>query len=257
MNRSKRVEHKNIKHMLYKFSSTVREYQMISEGDKVLVCFSGGKDSFTLLDLLMAYKKHTKDNFEIGVVHIDHSMPDFPVEQIKEYLTKKVSDFNIVKQDIFGTVRKKIKAGEKVCSLCARLRRGAIYKYANENGFNKIALGHHMDDIVETLFLNMFYGSKLKAMPPVLFSDSGENITIRPMSSIREHEIINFTQISKFPVIEGDYCGASENIERSKIKSMVKIWQKKYPGRVEKIYTSTKNVEPGLLSDKRLFNFIS
>lgn len=255
MNIGKKNKHRDIKHLLYKFSSTVREYQMISEGDRILVCFSGGKDSFTLLDLLITYKRHAKEFFEIGVVHIDHSMPDFPVEIIENYLKEKVSDYTIVKQDIFGTVKDKIDEGSKVCSLCARLRRGAIYKYAEENGFNKIALGHHMDDVVETLFLNMFYGSKIKAMPPVLYSDRNENITIRPMSSIREHEIIKFTKRSGFPVIEGNYCGALENVERSNIKKMLNSWQNKYPGRVEKIYTSTKNVEPRLLSDKSLFDF--
>ncbi len=247
---------KKQKHLVYKLSLSVREFNMINAGDKVLVCFSGGKDSFTLLDLLDAYNKQAKEKFEIGVVHIDHQMPGFPIESIEEYLSEKNYKYNIVSQDIFGTIKNKIDNEKKVCSLCARLRRGAIYNFAEENGFNKIALGHHMDDVVETLFLNMFYGSKLKAIPPVLFSDNGKNTTIRPLSQIREHEIIKYSEISKFPVISGDFCGARENTERKKIKSMLSDWQKEYPGRIEKIFTSIKNIEPRLLADKDLFQFI-
>lgn len=254
MIRAEKEKNRSSKHLLYKMSSCIREYKMIKDGDRVLICFSGGKDSFALFKLLKLYRKNHKTDFSLSVLHVDHMMPDFPINKLDDYLKTTNIDFKTISQDIYGTVNKKMD-GEKACSLCSRLRRGVIYKYAEENGFNRIAMGHHMDDIVETLFLNMFYGSRMKAIPPVLFSKNRNFSVIRPLSTIREYEIGKLVCNHEFPVIEGDYCGMLKNRERQMIKKMLNGWQKEFPGRVEKIYSSIKNIEPSLLSDSTLYNF--
>lgn len=243
------------RHLLYKFSKAVRDYSMIEENDRVLVCHSGGKDSFSLLDLLLAFQKKSPVKFELSIVCIDIHLPGFPKKSQQEYLEKTGLKFDIVDQDIFGTVKEKIPEGKNMCGLCSRLRRGAIYNFAEHNNITKIALGHHMDDIVETLFLNLFYGGKMKAMPPKLLTDNKKNIVIRPMAYIDERDLEKYSQLKDFPVVPQDLCGAEKNMQRKVVKEMLAGWKKKFPGRVETIFRSMKNIEPSQLADVNLFDF--
>ncbi len=243
------------RHLVYKTSKAIHDYNMIEENDRVMVCLSGGKDSYALLDILRGFNKKSREKFEIIAVHLDQNMPDFPVEKISEYMKVIKIPFHIIKQDIYSVILEKVQEGKPVCSLCSRLRRGALYNFAEKNNISKIALGHHLDDIVETLLLNMFYGGKLKAMPPKLLSDNKKNIVIRPLSYISEKNIIKFTSLKNFPVISGKFCGINENKQRKVIKSMVTTWRKEFPGRVEKIFSSLQNVETSLLADCSIYDF--
>ncbi len=245
------------RHLLFKMSKAVRDYNMIEEKDRVLVCHSGGKDSFSLLDLLLAFRKKSPVKFELSIVCIDINLPGFPKDTQFEYLKKTGVKFDIVTQDIFGTVKAKIPENKNMCGLCSRLRRGAIYKFAEENRITKIALGHHMDDIVETLFLNLFYGGKIKAMPPKLLTDNKKNIVIRPMSYIDEGDLIRYSSLKSFPLIPQNLCGAEKNMQRKVVKAMLTQWKKEFPGRVETIFRSMKSVEPSQLADLQLFDFVN
>lgn len=243
------------RHLLYKLSKAARDYSMIEENDKVLVCHSGGKDSFSLLDLLLAFQKKSPVYFDLSIVCIDIHLPGFPKDAQRKYLEQTGLHFDIVDQDIFGTVKEKIPEGKNMCGLCSRLRRGAIYNFAEQNNITKIALGHHMDDLVETLFLNLFYGGKMKAMPPKLLTDNKKNIVIRPMAYIDERDLEKYSRLKEFPVVPQDLCGAEKNMQRKVVKEMLAGWKRQFPGRVETIFRSMKNIEPSQLADLSLFNF--
>lgn len=243
------------RHLVYKLSKAIRDYNMIEENDRVLVCHSGGKDSFSLLDLLLAFQKKSPVKFELSIVCIDIHLPKFPKESQINYLQQTDLKFDIVDQGIFGTVKEKIPEGKNMCGLCSRLRRGAIYNFAEQNNITKIALGHHMDDIVETLFLNLFYGGKMKAMPPKLLTDNNKNIVIRPMAYIDERDLEKYSRLKEFPVVPQDLCGAEKNMQRKVVKEMLTKWKKEFPGRVETIFRSMTNIEPSQLADLNLFDF--
>lgn len=233
----------------------VSDYNMIEEGDKVMVCLSGGKDSYTLLDILLYLKKVAPIQFTIIAVNLDQKQPGFPEHILPEYLKSIHVDYHIIEKDTYSIVKEKIPEGKTTCSLCSRLRRGALYTYADEIGANKIALGHHRDDIVETFFLNLFYGGTLKAMPPKLLSDDKRNILIRPLAYCNEKDIISYTHIKQFPIIPCNLCGSQENLQRQVIKEMLNDWEKKHPGRVEIMFRALKKVVPSQLADTNLFNF--
>ena len=231
------------------------DYNMIEESDVVMVTISGGKDSFTMLDILLKLQKAAPINFKIIAVNLDQKQPGFPEEVLPEYLESLNIPYYIVDKDTYSVVKEKISEGKTTCGLCSRLRRGTLYSFAESIGATKIALGHHMDDIVETMFLNMFYGAKLKAMPPKLRSDDGRNIIIRPLAYCREHDIINFASVQDYPIIPCNLCGSQENLQRQNVKAMLNDWEQQVPGRVENIFKSLKNVSLSQLADTSLFDF--
>lgn len=233
----------------------IADYNMIQDGDKVMVCLSGGKDSYTLLDILMNLQAHAPINFEIVAVNLDQKQPGFPEHILPEYLESIDVPFHIIERDTYSIVKEVVPEGKTTCGMCSRLRRGSLYGYARQNGITKIALGHHRDDIVETAFLNMFYGSKIKAMPPKLLSDDKTNIVIRPLSYSREADIERYSQWQQFPIIPCNLCGSQENMQRQVIKEMLQGWDKQHPGRIENIFRSLQNVSPSQLADGELFNF--
>lgn len=234
----------------------IQDYNMIEEGDHVMVCISGGKDSFTLLDLLMKLRQRAPVDFKITAVNLDQNHPGFPAESLKQYLLKLGIPYRMVKRDTYQVVKRVIPEGKTMCGLCSRLRRGILYRYAENEGMNKIALGHHRDDIIETLFLNMFYGGTLKAMPPKLLSDDGNHVVIRPLAYCRETDIAQYAQLSNFPLIPCDLCGSQDNLQRQAIKKMVLEWEKNYPGRTNSIFRSISHIAPSQLADPNLFDFI-
>jgi len=233
----------------------IGDFNMIEEGDLVMVCLSGGKDSYTLLDILINLQKHAPIDFKLHAVNLDQKQPGFPEHVLPEYLSKEGVDFTILEQDTYSVVIDKIDEGKTYCGLCSRLRRGILYNYAETIGATKIALGHHRDDIIETLFLNMFYGGRLKAMPPKLLSDDKRNVLIRPLAYCKEKEIARYAQLRDFPIIPCNLCGSQDNMQRQAIKSMLQTWDKQFPGRVESIFRSIANVSPSQLADTTLFPF--
>lgn len=233
----------------------IADYNMIEEGDLVMVCLSGGKDSFTMLDILLHLQKHAPIHFDIKAVNLDQKQPGFPEHVLPEYLQSLGVDYHIIEQDTFSVVKDKTPEGKTYCGLCSRLRRGNLYNYACHIGATKIALGHHRDDIVETLFLNMFFGGKLKAMPPKLLSDDKQNIVIRPLAYCSEKEIARYAELRGFPIIPCNLCGTQENMQRQNIKAMLQAWEKEQPGRIDNIFRSICNVEPSQLGDSGLFPF--
>lgn len=233
----------------------IADFNMIEDGDLVMVCLSGGKDSYTLLDILLNLKKHAPIKFDIVAVNLDQKQPGFPKEVLPEYLAKIGVEYQIIEQDTYSIVTGKIEQGKTYCGLCSRLRRGILYSYAESIGAAKIALGHHRDDIVETLFLNMFYGGKLKAMPPKLLSDDKRNIVIRPLAYSKESEISLYAELMNFPIIPCNLCGSQDNLQRQAIKSMLKEWEKENPGRVGSIFRSIANISPSQLADTQHFPF--
>lgn len=233
----------------------IEDYRMIDAGDRVMVCLSGGADSYTLLDILLRLRDSAPVDFELIAVNLDQKQPGFPEHVLPEYLRGLGVDFHILEQDTYSVVTDIIPEGKTLCGLCSRLRRGAIYTFAMQQGFNKIALGHHRDDIVETLFLNMFYGSRMKAMPAKLQSDDGENIVIRPLAYCREDDIKAYAAAMEFPIIPCNLCGSQDNLQRQAIKSMLRDWERQYPGRVEQIFKSMQNVVPSHLLDSSLHDF--
>ena len=243
---------KRIRHLV---GSAIVDYNMIEEGDKVMVCLSGGKDSYTMLDILLSLQKTAPINFDIVAVNMDQKQPGFPEHILPEYLTALGIAFHIIEKDTYSIVKEIIPEGKTTCGLCSRLRRGTLYSFADEIGATKIALGHHRDDIIETLFLNMFYGGKLKAMPPKLLSDDKRNIIIRPLAYCKESDIIEFTRQKSFPIIPCNLCGSQENLQRQVVKDMLHAWEKQYPGRTETLFSAIKNVSPSQLADSTLFNF--
>lgn len=220
-----------------------------------MVCLSGGKDSYTLLDILMSLQKSAPIHFDILAVNLDQKQPDFPAEVLPAYLHSLGVNYDIINEDTYTTVKRVIPEGKTMCSLCSRLRRGILYSYAQKHGITKIALGHHRDDILETFFLNMFYGGKLKSMPPKLVSDDGNNIVIRPLAYCREKDIAQYAYVKKFPIIPCNLCGSQENLQRKVVKMMMQDWDRKYPGRIETMFRALQNVVPSHLADTSLYPF--
>ena len=233
----------------------IGDYNMIEDGDKVMVCLSGGKDSYALLDILLMLRERAPIHFDIVAVNLDQKQPGFPAHVLPEYLTKLGVPFHIENQDTYSIVKRVIPEGKTTCSLCSRLRRGILYRVASELGATKIALGHHRDDIMETFFLNMFFGAKLKGMPPKLQSDDGKHVVIRPLAYVKEADTERYAQLKQFPIIPCDLCGSQENLQRKQIKAMLREWEKKYPGRVENTFSALSTVAPSHLMDRTLFNF--
>jgi tRNA 2-thiocytidine biosynthesis protein TtcA len=245
------------KKLISSVGKAIGDYNMIADGDKILVCMSGGKDSHAMLMILLALQERAPVNFKLIAMNLDQKQPGFPEHILPEYLEKLGVDYRIVEADTYSIVKEKVPEGKTTCSLCSRLRRGIIYRTAQELGANKIALGHHRDDIVQTLFLNMFFGGKLKAMPPKLATDQGEFIVIRPLAYCAEKDISAYARGMEFPVIPCDLCGSQENLQRQKIKAMLHAWEHEFPGRTEKIFRALTNVAPSHLADTNLFDFKS
>jgi len=254
--RQDRLEFNKLQKRLRRLVGTaIVDYNMIEEGDKVMVCLSGGKDSYTMLDILLSLQKTAPIDFEIVAVNMDQKQPGFPEHVLPEYLTALGVPFHIIEKDTYSIVKEIIPEGKTTCGLCSRLRRGTLYDFAADIGATKVALGHHRDDIIETLFLNMFYGGKLKAMPPKLLADDKRNILIRPLAYCSESDIIEFAAMKGFPIIPCNLCGSQENLQRQVVKDMLHAWEKQYPGRTETLFSAIKNVSPSQLADTSLFNF--
>jgi tRNA 2-thiocytidine biosynthesis protein TtcA len=235
--------------------SAIADFNMIENGDRVMVCLSGGKDSYALLDILRNLQAHAPTRFELVAVNLDQKQPGFPEEVLPRYLSAIGMPFRIVEQDTYSVVKRVIAEGKTTCSLCSRLRRGVLYRVAGELGATKIALGHHRDDILETLFLNLFYGGKLKTMPPKLVSDDGRNIVIRPLAYCKEKDLAAYAEMENFPIIPCNLCGSQKNMQRQAVKEMLQQWDKKFPGRLETMFTALQNVQPSHLADPGLYNF--
>lgn len=233
----------------------IADYNMIEAGDRIMVCLSGGKDSYTMLDILLHLQRSAPIDFEIIAVNLDQKQPGFPEHVLPEYLEGLGVPYYILERDTYSVVRSVIPEGKTTCGLCSRLRRGTLYGFAEQIGAHKIALGHHRDDIVETLFLNMFFGGKLKAMPPKLLSDDKQNIVIRPLAYCKERDIERYAAQRAFPIIPCNLCGSQENLQRVEIKKMLSDWERDYPGRTETIFKSLNNVSPSQLADRELFDF--
>ncbi|WUR12876.1 tRNA 2-thiocytidine(32) synthetase TtcA [[Empedobacter] haloabium] len=233
----------------------IGDFNMIEDGDKVMVCLSGGKDSYALLDILMTLRERAPIHFDIVAVNLDQKQPNFPAHILPAYLTELGVAFHIENQDTYSIVKRLVPEGKTTCSLCSRLRRGILYRVADELGANKIALGHHRDDILETFFLNMFFGGKLKGMPAKLVSDDGKHMVIRPLAYVKEEDTERYAQVKGFPIIPCDLCGSQENLQRKQIKAMLREWEKKHPGRVESVFSSLSTVIPSHLMDRNLFGF--
>ncbi|MDP1637150.1 MAG: tRNA 2-thiocytidine(32) synthetase TtcA [Candidatus Nitrotoga sp.] len=233
----------------------IGDFNMIEEGDTIMVCMSGGKDSYTLLEILRTLQKRAPINFRLIAMNLDQKQPGFPEHILPDYFKSIGIEYHIETQDTYSIVKEKIPEGKTTCSLCSRLRRGIIYRVAGELGANKIALGHHRDDMIETLFLNIFFGGKLKAMPPKLVTDKGDHVVIRPLAYCAEKDIASFARTLKFPIIPCNLCGAQENLQRQNIKEMLTAWERQYPGRSQSIFTAMQNVKPSHLMDSKLFDF--
>jgi len=234
----------------------IGDFNMIEDGDKVMVCLSGGKDSYALLDILMTLRERAPIHFDIVAVNLDQKQPNFPAEVLPAYLEKLGVPYHIENQDTYSIVKRLVPEGKTTCSLCSRLRRGILYRVADELGCNKIALGHHRDDILETFFLNMFFGGKLKGMPAKLVSDDGKHMVIRPLAYVKEADTERYAEVKGFPIIPCDLCGSQENLQRKQIKAMLREWEKKHPGRVENVFSSLSTVVPSHLQDRNLFGFV-
>ena len=233
----------------------IEDYRMIEDGDRVMVCLSGGKDSYTLLDILLSLQRSAPVHFELMAVNLDQKQPGFPAHVLPRYLEELGVSFHIIEQNTYAVVKRVIPEGKTLCGLCSRLRRGALYRFAGENGITKIALGHHRDDIIETLFLNMFFGGRLKAMPPKLLSEDGRHIVIRPLAYVAERDIERYATAREFPIIPCTLCGSQPNLQRAAVKSMLRDWEAKFPGRTEAIFSSIRNVSASQLADPALFDF--
>ena len=233
----------------------IADFDMIHCGDKVMVCLSGGKDSYALLDILLSLKSHAPIDFEIVAVNLDQKHPGYPPAVLPDYLTSIGVPFRIIEQDTYSVVKRVIPEGKTMCSLCSRLRRGALYRVAREIGATKIALGHHRDDILETFFLNLFHGGRLKAMPPKLVSDDGQHIVIRPLAYCKEPDLEEYAKLRQFPIIPCNLCGSQDNLQRQVVKNMLQEWEKKFPGRLETMFASLQRTSPSHLLDTRQFDF--
>lgn len=235
--------------------NAIIDYAMINEGDRVMVCLSGGKDSYTMLEILRNLQRNAPIDFELIAVNMDQKQPGFPEHVLPEYLSALGVEYHIVERDTYSIVKEKVPEGKTTCGLCSRLRRGTLYGFAEEIGANKVALGHHRDDMLETLFLNMFFGGSLKSMPPKLLADDGKNIVIRPLAYCSESDIAEFAEAMAFPIIPCNLCGSQENLQRQVVKEMLGEWEKKHPGRIESMFKAITNVAPSQLADRELFDF--
>lgn len=233
----------------------IADFDMIQEGDKIMVCLSGGKDSYTLLHLLMGLQKSAPIHFELLAVNLDQKQPGFPEEVLPDYLETLGVPYHILEKDTYTIVKEKVPEGKTTCGLCSRLRRGNLYGYAEKVGATKVALGHHRDDLLETLFLNMFFSGSIKSMPPKLLSDDQKNIVIRPLAYCREKDIAEFAEWMAFPIIPCNLCGSQENLQRQQVKAMLADWEERFPGRIETLFTSLQKVAPSQLADPSLFDF--
>ena len=246
---------KLLKRLRRQVGQAIADYDMIRAGDRVMVCVSGGKDSYGLLDVLMKLREHAPLDFEIVAVNLDQRHPGFPAHVLPEYLSALGVPYKMVAQDTYSVVKRIIPEGRTMCSLCSRLRRGVLYRVAKEIGATRIALGHHRDDILETFFLNLFFGGKLKSMPPKLVSDDGHHVVIRPLAYVRERDLEAHAAVRGFPIIPCDLCGSQENLQRQQVKVMLREWEKRFPGRVETIFNALAHVTPSHLLDAGLFDF--
>ena len=255
--RRKREADKLAKRLRHQVGRAIADFGMIEDGDKVMVCLSGGKDSYTMLDVLLQLQKKAPVSFSITAVNLDQKQPGFPEHVLPEYLKSIGADFRILEQDTYSVVTRVIPEGKTMCSLCSRLRRGALYTYAEENGFTKIALGHHRDDLVNTFFLNLFFHAKLSGMPPKLLSDDGKHVVIRPLAYVREADIEAYADAKNFPIIPCNLCGSQENLQRKQVKKMLEQWERESPGRVETMARALGDIRPSQLSDPKLFDFLT
>ena len=233
----------------------IGDFNMIGEGDKVMVCLSGGKDSYAMLDILLHMREHAPVDFDIVAVNLDQKQPGFPADVLPNYLKSIGVQYHIETQDTYSIVKRVVPEGKTTCGLCSRLRRGILYRVADELGATRIALGHHRDDILQTLFLNMFFGSKLKAMPPKLVSDDGKHVVIRPLAYCSEDDLAAWAEHKAFPIIPCNLCGSQENLQRQNIKAMLQDWDKRFPGRVKNLFRSLGNIVPSHLMDHELYDF--
>ena len=245
------------KRLLRNAGKAIADYRMITAGDRIMVCLSGGKDSFTLLDILLELQQRAPVEFELLAVNLDQKQPGFPAEVLPDYLAGRGVPFHVIEQDTYSVVKRVIPEGKTTCGLCSRMRRGALYRFAGDNGITRIALGHHRDDIVETLFLNLFNGGRIKAMPPKLLSDDGQHVVIRPLAYCTEDDISQYARSRDFPIIPCNLCGSQPNLQRQAIKDMLRGWKKQHPGRIENIFRAIGHVSPSQLADHALFDFRS
>lgn len=251
-------EHQKLgKRLRHQVGQAIADFGMIEAGDKVMVCLSGGKDSYTLLDVLLQLQKKAPVPFELVAVNLDQKQPGFPEHVLPEYLASIGVPYHIIEQDTYSVVSRVIPVGKTMCSLCSRMRRGSLYTYAEANGFTKIALGHHRDDMVATFFMNLFHHSKISGMPPKLRSDDGKHVVIRPLAYVREADIIEYADARQFPIIPCNLCGSQENLQRKQIGLMMKQWEKDTPGRIEQISRALGDIRPSQLADPKLFDFLS
>ena len=245
---------KRLRHLV---GRAIADFGMIEDGDKVMVCLSGGKDSYTMLDILLQLQKKAPVRFELVAVNLDQKQPDFPEHVLPEYLASVGAPYTILEQDTYSVVTRVVPEGKTMCSLCSRLRRGALYSHAEAEGFTKIALGHHRDDLVATFFLNLFFHAKLAGMPPKLRSDDGKHVVIRPLAYVREDDIATYAEAKRFPIIPCNLCGSQENLQRKQVKKMMEAWERESPGRIETIARALGDIRPSQLCDPKLFDFLS
>ena len=250
-------ENKLAKRLRHQVGQAIADFGMIEDGDKVMVCLSGGKDSYTMLDVLLQLQKKAPVRFELVVVNLDQKQPGFPEHVLPEYLRSLGVGYTILEQDTYSVVTRVVPEGKTLCSLCSRLRRGALYSHAEAEGFTKIALGHHRDDLVATFFLNLFFHAKLSGMPPKLRSDDGRHVVIRPLAYVREDDIAAYAEAKRFPIIPCNLCGSQENLQRKQVKRMLDQWERESPGRIETIARALGDIRPSQLSDPKLFDFLS
>ncbi len=251
-------EHNKLaKRLRHQVGRAIADFGMIEDGDKVMVCLSGGKDSYTMLDVLLQLQKKAPVRFELVAVNLDQKQPDFPEHVLPQYLESIGVRYTILEQDTYSVVTRVVPEGKTMCSLCSRLRRGALYSYAEAEGFTKIALGHHRDDLVATFFLNLFFHAKLSGMPPKLLSDDGKHVVIRPLAYVREDDISAYAEAKGFPIIPCNLCGSQENLQRKQVKKMMDAWERETPGRVETIARALGDIRPSQLSDSKLFDFLA
>jgi tRNA 2-thiocytidine biosynthesis protein TtcA len=245
------------KKLRHETGKAIADFNMIQEGDRVMVCISGGKDSLTMLDILLSLRSHAPINFELLAVNLDQKQPGFPEEVLPRHFESLNVEYMILEEDTYSLVTDMVPEGKTYCGWCSRFRRGILYKFAKQNGYTKVALGHHRDDMIETLFLNMFHGGKLKTMPAKLLSDDGQNMVIRPLTYCREKDIKRYSELKAFPIIPCNLCGSQDNLQRQVIKEMLEDWERDYPGRAASIYRAMTDVVPSHLSDRKLFDFAS
>ena len=255
--RVRREQLKLAKRLRHQVGRAIADFGMIEEGDKVMVCLSGGKDSYTLLDILLQLQAKAPVAFSLTAVNLDQKQPGFPEHVLPGYLRSLGVDFHVIEQDTYSVVTRVVPEGKTMCSLCSRMRRGALYAYAEQHGFTRIALGHHRDDLVATFFLNLFFHAKLGGMPPKLLSDDGRHVVIRPLAYVREDDIEAYAQARQFPIIPCNLCGSQENLQRKQVKKMLDAWERESPGRIETIARALGDIRPSQLSDPKLFDFIA